>query len=72
MRKWMKATRAGLKHFFGAGESISRQKNPDRQFNMSDARVKKSRVLSVMGIYVIHLDRFENGLDIEAVHCINF
>ena len=73
MRNWMKATRAGLKHFIGAWGSIDQQKNLDRQFKGVRCQgEEKSRIFSVMGIYAIHLDEFENDLHIEAVHCINF
>ena len=73
MRKWMKAIRAGLKHFIGARESIDQQKNLDLQFKGVRCQgEEKSRILSVMGMYAIHLDGFENDLRIEAVHCINF
>lgn len=54
MRKLMKATGAGLKHFFGARESISQQKNLGRQFKVADTKVKKSKILAVMGMYAIY------------------
>ena len=54
MRKLMKATGAGLKHFFGARESVSQQKNLGRQFKAADTKVKKSRILAVMGMYAVY------------------
>lgn len=54
MRKLMKATGAGLKHFFGARESISQQKNLGRQFKAADTKVKKSKILAVMGMYAVY------------------
>jgi hypothetical protein len=54
MHKLMKATGVGLKHFFGARESISQQKHLGRQFSAADTKVKKSKILAVMGMYAIY------------------
>ncbi|MHB8309573.1 MAG: hypothetical protein ACYDCY_04005 [Metallibacterium sp.] len=54
MHKLMKATGAGLKHFFGARESISQQKNLGRQLSAAGTKVKKSKILAVMGMYAIY------------------
>ena len=54
MRKLAKATGAGLKHFFGARESLSQQKSLGRQFKAADTRIKKSKILAVMGMYAIY------------------
>lgn len=51
MRKLMKAT---VKHFFGARESVSQQKNLGRRFKAADTKVKTSRILAVMGMYAIY------------------
>ena len=54
MRKLAKVTGAGLRHLFGARESISQQKNPGHQFKTADTRIKKSKILAVMGMYAIY------------------
>jgi hypothetical protein len=54
MRKFAKATGAGLKHFFGARDSISQEKNLGRQFMAANTKVKKSKILAVMGMYAIY------------------
>lgn len=51
MRKLMKAT---VKHFFGARESVSQQKNLGRRFKAADTKVKTSRILAVMGMHAIY------------------
>ena len=54
MKRLAKATGAGLRHFFGARESISQQKNLGRQFKAADTRVSKTKILAVMGMYAVY------------------
>ena len=54
MKRLAKATGAGLRHFFGARESISQQKNLGRQFKAADSRVSKTKILAVMGLYALY------------------
>lgn len=54
MKRLAKATGAGLRHFFGARESIGQQKNLARQFKAADTRVSKTKILAVMGMYAVY------------------
>lgn len=54
MKRLAKATGAGLRHFFGARESISQQKSLGRQFKAADSRVSKTKILAVMGMYAVY------------------
>ena len=54
MKRLAKATGAGPRHFFGARESISQQKNLGRQFKAADTRVSKTKILAVMGMYAVY------------------
>ncbi len=54
MRNAMKATGAGLKHFFGARASRDRLKQMGGHFKSADSRVDKSRVLALMGMYAVY------------------
>jgi len=54
MGKLMKATGVGLKHFFGARDSISTLKERGRQFSAAKTKLKKSEILALMGMYAIY------------------
>lgn len=54
VRRLAKATGAGLKHFFGARETISQEKNLGRQFKKAGNVVSKAKILTVMGMYGIY------------------
>jgi hypothetical protein len=54
VRRLAKATGAGLKHFFGARESISQEKNLGRQFKQAGNVVSKAKILAVMGMYGVY------------------
>jgi hypothetical protein len=68
MRKLVKATGAGPRHFFGAREIVSQQKNLGRQFRAADPKVEKTRILAVMDTST----GSKSDLRTEAGHCINF
>lgn len=54
MRNAMKATGAGLKHFFGARASRDRLKQMGGHFKSAGSRVDKSRILALMGMYAVY------------------
>jgi hypothetical protein len=54
VRKLAKATGAGLKHFFGARETISQEKDLGRQFKATGNVVSKAKILAVMGMYGVY------------------
>lgn len=53
MRKLMKATGHGLKHFFGARDSVADYKQMGGAFKAGN-KVKKARVLAMMGMYTVY------------------
>lgn len=53
MRNLMKATGHGLKHFFGARDSVADYKQLGGQFKAGN-KVKKARVLAMMGMYTVY------------------
>jgi hypothetical protein len=54
VRRLAKATGAGLKHFFGARETVSQQKHLGRQFKQAGNVVSKAKILAVMGMYGVY------------------
>lgn len=54
MRKVMKATGYGLKHFFGARDSRKDFKTMGRQFSQAGTKLRKAEVMAAMGMYAVY------------------
>lgn len=54
MRNAMKATGAGLKHFFGARASKDRLKQMGGHFKSAGSKVEKAQILALMGMYTVY------------------
>lgn len=49
-----KATGAGLRHFFGARDTLAQEKNLNQQRKQADNVVSKAKILTVMGLYGLY------------------
>ena len=54
MRRLGKATGAGLRHFFGARDTLAQERNLNRQRKQADNVVSKAKILTVMGLYGLY------------------
>lgn len=54
MGKLLKATGAGLKHFFGARQTRDTLKDMGGQFGQAGTKLKKAEILAVMGMYTVY------------------
>lgn len=54
MRRLGKATGAGLRHFFGARDTLAQERDLNQKRKQADNVVSKAKILSVMGLYGLY------------------